>query len=210
MQTSRDKVLEYIQQHQTVSAADISLALKMTQANARHHLNILISQGLIENAGKKQMLRKGRPVQLFRVSQQALGDNLPLLAHLILSMLSQQKISVDYEVFLEQLAKQIAKTGLELSSNIPGKALKLSQRLVSAIEILNCLNYQARWEAHGHGPHIILNRCPYLKILPEHPELCRMDQFLIETITLSPAKQTARLTKHPDGRTYCLFHLNSK
>ncbi|PIW21058.1 MAG: hypothetical protein COW33_00190, partial [Anaerolineae bacterium CG17_big_fil_post_rev_8_21_14_2_50_57_27] len=46
MPTSRQKILAYIRKRQAASAADISRALEMSQANARHHLAHLEANGL--------------------------------------------------------------------------------------------------------------------------------------------------------------------
>ncbi len=210
MKTSRQKVLDYIQAHSVTSAKDISQALKMTQANARHHIHILLSQGLLEKAGERQQLGKGRPMQLYRLSQQALGDNLHLLLHATLLLLSEQLGEKEYETTLEKIACYIAETGTKNPTGTSFSSLPLSRRLVAAIELLNQLNYQARWEAHHNGPHILLGRCPYQKILPLHPELCRIDLYLLEQITNSQMLQIEKLSKDASGATFCSFHLQSK
>lgn len=210
MKTSRQKVLDYIQAHSVTSVRDISQALKMTQANARHHIHILLSQGLLEKAGVRQQLGKGRPMSLYRLSQQALGDNLHLLLNAVLILLSEQHEGVAYESTLKKIAGYLAETGEKNSTRTSSAALPLSRRLVAAIQILNHLNYQARWEAHQHGPHIILGRCPYQRVLPLHPELCRIDLYLLEQITLSQMRQIEKLSKDASGATFCSFHLQSK
>lgn len=209
MKTSREKVFDYIRYHSNASASDISSALRMTQANARHHISILLSQGLLEPAGERQPSGKGRPVQTFRESQQVLGDNLPPLVHATLTLVRQQLGEENYLRSLRTLASSIG--GLDNQSYTePSQTLPLSQRLVTAITNLNRKNYQARWEAHRNGPLIRFGRCPYLKIIHLHPELCQMDRYLLEIITASAVNQTACLAKDPSGSTYCLFQISNK
>lgn len=210
MKTSRQKVLDYIQAHSVTSAREISQALKMTQANARHHIHILLSQGLLEKAGVRQQLGKGRPMSLYRLSQQAIGDNLHLLLNAVLILLSERHEAETYESILKKIAGYLAETGDENLSRTSSTTLPLSRRLVAAIQILNHLKYQARWEAHQHGPHIILGRCPYQRVLPLHPELCRIDLYLLEQITLSEMRQIEKLSKDASGSTFCSFHLQNK
>lgn len=205
MKTSREKVLDYIRSHSVASATDISQALKMTSANARHHIQILLSQGLLEPAGERQQTGKGRPMQLYRLSQQAVGDNLHLLADAVLVCLQEQQGAENYLQSLKKISSHLATGGNKAELPQPIKTLHLSQKLVSSIKTLNRLNYQARWEAHRDGPRIFLGRCPYQKILDQHPELCQMDRSLLELITSSSATQIARLARDQSGATYCLF-----
>ncbi len=209
MKTTRQKVLDYFYTHPIASAADISQALRMTPSNARHHIQILHSQGLVEKTGYRLPPGKGRPTQLFQLSQQVAGDNLHLLAHAALATLSDQQDEQEYSLSIKKIAHLLASLANQTKNSKSREALQLSGKLVAAIEILNSINYQARWEAHRDGPRIRLGRCPYQKILPQHPELCLMDRFLLEEITTTKAEQIACLAQDASGAVYCLFRLSS-
>ena len=209
MKTSRQRLLEYIQTHPVVSAAELSQALKMTQANARHHINILLSQGLLEVAGERAQPSRGRPSQLYRISQQAFGNNLDHLAHAALVELRSQAGEENYLASIKHIANHLAGSQSRSKSDDQNQALakNLSQRLVQATAILNQLNYSARWEAHRDGPRILLGRCPYQSVITNHPELCQMDTHLLSRLCGVPVELIARLIKDPRGATYCLFRL---
>lgn len=209
MKTARVKVLDFIESHQVVSASDISLALKMTSSNARHHIQILHSLGLLEIAGERTSGGRGRPMQLYRLANQASGENFKRLTHALLSTLLTKLGEEEYTDSLQTAAtKIISSTPLgEFMIVHNGGPSKLSQRLVMAINILNQLNYQARWEAHLNGPQIFLGNCPYQALLKQHPELCQMDLYLLEEITSNKIKQISRLSKDPSGNVFCLFRL---
>jgi predicted ArsR family transcriptional regulator len=81
-----------------------------------------------------------------------------------------------------------------------GEGIHITKRLREAIRLFNSWNYLARWEAHADSPHIIFGNCPYLSILPSHPELCYLDRYMIETLVGSPAEQVAKRT--PDKAEY--------
>jgi predicted ArsR family transcriptional regulator len=70
---------------------------------------------------------------------------------------------------------------------------------------LNELQYQARWEASAWGPRLILGHCPYAAIVSDHPELCRMDAFLLETKIGKPVEQTGKLQINDTGLPFCTF-----
>jgi predicted ArsR family transcriptional regulator len=81
----------------------------------------------------------------------------------------------------------------------------LTHRLYQAIQRLNQMGYQARWEAHSEAPRLLLGHCPYAAILSKHPELCQMDAYLLEELMGVPADQIKKLAQDSRGARYCLF-----
>jgi predicted ArsR family transcriptional regulator len=90
MKTSRQKLLDYVRDHRAVTAGEVSQALKMTEANARHHLEILREQGVVQVTGRRPSTGKGRPARIFTQSEQSLGHNLERLASALLEEIASQ------------------------------------------------------------------------------------------------------------------------
>lgn len=197
VKTSRQRLLEYIQSHNAATVDDLSRALKMTQANARHHLHILMDQGLVEVVGKRPALGRGRPSRVYAISNRSEGAGLEALLGALLSVGSEMEI-------LQDAARQLAASTPEEDKK---QASSMSSRLVAAVDRLNELGYRARWEAHAEGPHVILGRCPYSSILEEHPELCRMDAALLSGLLDRPVVQRVKLESDRSGLPFCLFGL---
>lgn len=175
----------------------------MTPANARHHLAILEDQGRVEVVGQRQVKGRGRPAQLFKLSEQALGDNLDGLARALLDVLFAHLPSEERSKYMRQIASRMVEVPeLEDGTKPAGH---LTQRLYQAVQSLNELKYQARWEARSDAPHLILGHCPYAAILPDHPEMCQLDALLMEELLQTTVKQTARLAQDTNGATYCVF-----
>ena len=204
MKTSRQRLLDYIQAHRAVTILEISRALRMTPANARHHLSILGEQGLVQIAGHRPGSGKGRPAAVYRLSQPAQGAGLHALSSALLVMMTSDLP----ENALPRLAQRLAGEGE--GHDGPGSGSRLSQRLVRAVQRLNELGYQARWEAHATAPRLILGCCPYAAILPEHPELCQVDAALLETLAGASAGQTARLAPDRQGLPHCIFVIGKR
>jgi predicted ArsR family transcriptional regulator len=62
VKTSRQKILDYFRMHPIASAGELSRAMLMTPANARHHLNILVEQGALVQVGERAPAKgRGRP-----------------------------------------------------------------------------------------------------------------------------------------------------
>jgi predicted ArsR family transcriptional regulator len=204
MKTSRQRLLEYILAHYPVTAADLSQALQMTEANARHHLSILQERGLVQPAGFRSPPGKGRPSQLYRPSEGRLGHNLDQLAAAMLALLKSRSTSTELEAALSDLAGQIAGPGMPAQQP---RRESLTQRLYQAVHRLNELHYQARWEAWRGAPRLILGHCPYAAIIQQHPELCRLDAYLLGGLAGAQVEQTAKLAPDMQGALHCIFRI---
>jgi predicted ArsR family transcriptional regulator len=103
---------------------------------------------------------------MYSLSQSALGDNLSVLADALLGG------KVDLEAVGEHIAQSQGLVGI---ANHP-----MPKRLSLLVDKLNEMHYQARWEAGAEGPRVIFGRCPFAKIIERHPELCKLDESMLE------------------------------
>lgn len=222
MKTSRQQVFDYVIAQRLVSAAEVSQALQMTQANARHHLGILEAQGLVRVSGVRQVSSRGRPVQLYSPSEASLGHNLERLARALLEVLLETASVGGHETHLHAAAHRMAVAAGQSQGARRGQngllranpdqrqdqpKASLTQRLYQTIVQLNSMHYQAHWEARPDAPQITLGHCPYAALAEVYPQVCQIDHMFIEELLGQPVQQTARLA--PDGRglPYCLFTL---
>ena len=208
MPTSRQRILDFIEKNHVVTAAEISSALAVTQANIRHHLSILQDHGLVKVIGKRPPQTKGRPSLLFSLSSKYKGNNLEILLSALLSEINRGQSAV-INILLAGVARRVAVLDRGTSKNIncTDSSQQLTLRLLSTIEQLSELNYRPHWEAHSEGPQIILGSCPYLNILDQHPELCIFDKYLIEELIANPVEQIAKLNKDERNIPYCMFRV---
>jgi predicted ArsR family transcriptional regulator len=216
MKTSRQRVLDYIRLHRYVTSSEISRTLRMTPANARHHLAVLADQGVIELTGDRPPGGKGRPAQVFCLASQGM-PGLEKLTGAALDLLEGSPPSNDKNPVLRLLARYLAdkenenvsnrdsSPGIDPARPRPISKPHLTQRLYEAVSRLIVLGYAARWEARPDAPRMILGNCPYAAILSDYPQLCQMDEFLLEALLEAPAKQVAKLAHDHRGAPYCLF-----
>ena len=191
--TARRKILIYLNKTHTGSAREIARALQMSAATVRHHLRILVSDGRLEIATTRMRGRegRGRPEKAYSIPSAALGDNLSALSEALLTASGS-------DVPMETLAKRLA--GESDFASQP-----LAKRLNLTIEKLNQMNYHARWEAGSEGPRFLFSHCPYAAIIERHPELCRMDEALLQKWMGQPAAQVSRAGI--EGSSVCVFAL---
>ncbi len=202
MTSTRQRILDYLENHRTVTAEELSHVLHMTAANVRHHLAILRRRGLIEIISERPPKGRGRPTKVFSLSHQTIGENLDLLSSVLIKEAMGSKKPEEQKEFLRHIAR------LLIGKTKNGGSL--TQRLFQAVRRLNEINYQSRWEAHAEAPNLILEHCPYLSIIKEHPELCLMDACLLEEILGVSVEQTAKLARDTKGGTYCMFKIRQK
>jgi len=204
---SRQQILDYISRNRVVTVIEISHALHMTENNAKHHLKILQEQGIIEATGKLPVKGRGRPAKLYALSNLSQSHNLDRLSRVLFAKVKQLSTPEEQLEILNDLAKMLIQQLEETQNPLLKKKSHLTQRLYQAMIYLNQLKFQARWEAHSDGAHIIFDHCPYLAILSEHPELCQIDQLMLHNLLDINIEQAAKLAPDIRGVTHCIFRL---
>ena len=189
MKTTRQKVLAFLTRTRTASVSEISRALKMSAANVRHHLRILVSDGRLELASGREHEGPGRPEKMYLLPRAALGDNLSALSDALLT-------EAGTKVRVEALATRLVGES-DFASQPVVKRLNL------VVEKLNQMNYHARWEAGADGPRIILGHCPYAAIIDKHPDLCRMDAAMLKDLMGQSAEQLSKIGR--EKSLSCVF-----
>ncbi|MCL5428194.1 MAG: ArsR family transcriptional regulator [Chloroflexi bacterium] len=198
MQTTRQRILDYLEQGGSASARQLAHAFGMTPANLRRHLSILQMRGLVTPIGCHPAEGRGRPEQIYALKSTGKNSDLEPLARALLSTLAASGLPRRVDARSESLAKTL------LGSFDPPSG-QFTQRLVASVRRLEPLGYKPRWEARPQGPQMVLGRCPYAAIIADHPELCRMDAHLLEELLAAPVEQTAKLQPGPHRIPQCVF-----
>ncbi len=197
--TARQKVLNYLTKTRTGSAREIARGLKMSAATVRHHLRVMTADGRLEISFVRGREGRGRPEKVYSLPLAALGDNLSMLTDaLLMEAATKPAPSADQVVRMEALAKHLA--GESSFASHP-----IAKRLNLTVEKMNQMNYHARWEAGPQGPRLIFGHCPYAKLIGRHPELCQMDEALLDQLMGDAATQMFKIGT--DGSASCVFLL---
>jgi len=178
-----DQIIDYLRTHPTATALEISASLGMTRANIRHHLDRLLDAEVIEPAGQQVQSGRGRPTRLFRLTPAAQKDNLEGLAGALLAEFLNGLPPGEQQPALERLALRIAAPPDPMARN-------LTRRVSEAVQQLNDMAYQARWEAHRDGPRIYLTQRPYAGLFTHYSGLLsRLDACVIQLLVGLPVEQ---------------------
>jgi predicted ArsR family transcriptional regulator len=187
--SSRQKILAYLRKNRDASARELARTLRMSEANVRHHLRVLASDGRVSVVRARVPLAgRGRPEKVFSLSAALEGDNLAGLAEALLSV-------EGLTLKVERLAGHILEAGQ--FAHLP-----IAKRLALLVEKLNDRHYQSRWEAGAEGPRMLFGRCPYAVVIEKHPELCLMDARLLGNALGREVRQLGKIEK---GMGVCVF-----
>lgn len=185
--TARQKVLTQLMKLGRASARELARTLRMSEANVRHHLRVLASDGRVIVLHQR-VEGRGRPEKVFGLSAALEGDNLAGLTEALLEVEGSR-------LKVEGLAGHILDASQFAS-------LPIAKRLALLIEKLNDMHYQSRWEAGAEGPRVIFGRCPYAAVIEKHPELCGMDVSLVGNALGRDVRQLGKIEK---GQGECVF-----
>ena len=198
--STRQRILDLLSNQDQISAAEISRAISVTQADVRYHLSRMVEEGLILTAKPKHTGHRGRPARRYTLVSKLRQDNFELFTRALLTSARNNTSVEESNKLLQDIAIQIAG---EVEPGGP-----LGTRLVQAVDQLNLHNYQARWEAHANAPRVIFDRCPFASLRPEFPELCQLDAELLSNLLDEPVTQINSNAHLSDG--YCLFNISQK
>ena len=206
LEGTRERILAYLEENRTVTVVTLSRLWGLTRADIRYHLNHLIEDGLVERTeapgsthGAPKSAQRGRPTVTYRLSARSMQDNYANLSCALLHTLLDPLPGEAREEALKALAEQL------VAGTAPQNQRLTSARFNQAVEALNRQSYRARWEASPTGPRFLLRACPYAAIIHLHPELCRMDQHLLELLTGLPLRQSARVASASGSPPACVF-----
>lgn len=197
--STRERILAHLQEHHTATVVGLSRAWGLTRADIRYHLNSLLEERVIELVPRDptQELKRGRPVQTYRLAARSLPGNLAALCGAALKLLMDAP-DAEKEARLRQIAQLLA------GRSLPAAGSSI-QRLNQVVGVLNQRSYRARWEAHASGPRILLRSCPYAALLKEHPELCKVDRYFIEHLLQAPLRHAAKMDLETGKSPACIF-----
>ena len=203
MQNTRQRIISYLKNNHQATAPELSRFLNMTQANIRHHLDVLHRDGYIEVIGQNKSSGRGRPTLIFMLAKSAQDNALDQLASALLGDIQDNKND-------KQKRKKLSKIASKLAGLHPSPNKSITIQLSQAVQRLNDLNYKAHWEAHASAPQIFLGRCPFAQIINRHPELCLMDAEMLRHLTGAEFVQIEKISRSQQGPMHCRFLLQKQ
>ena len=187
MVDTRHAVLDHIRVNGQGTVQSLADALGISPISVRHHLTSLQAEGLIRVDLDRQGI--GRPKHLYFLTERA-EPTLPNQYHtLALRLLDELKASLapaQVEAIIDRIAATVAARYGD--SPLGGT---LEQRLAHLVAVLGAEGFLT--EVCHVDDQLVLtsSNCPYTSIGQQHPEVCRIDTTLIQTVLGVNVEQTS-------------------
>jgi predicted ArsR family transcriptional regulator len=201
MQKTRQKILEFLKQHNEATVEELSHALDdLTAVTVRHHLDVLRSQGMIGAPEVRHRTSPGRPRYVYTLTEKAQAlfpRNInTLTAHMISEMkhsLNEQQVNVIFEGVATRMAS-------EMEAGPDGEPFE--DRLDRVVTHLSEHGYDAHWEASSDGYMLYTSNCPYSGVVDEHTDLCGMDLRYISQLLGTVPRRVEHILQ---GEEWCSY-----
>ena len=202
VQAVRQRIVEIIKSEGPVTVAELADNLQMAQVSVRHHLDILIGEDLVVAAGVRRHEGAGRPSQVYELTDLAaklFPQRSSILAADMLGEIKAVMPNQEVRELLLRLAEKTARTGPRLSPDS-----SVEEQLNAISKFLTEQGYNAHWEVQDGRYELHACNCPYTGVADDHPELCMMDQAMIQHLMPDLIRLESRVL---DGTTRCRYTL---
>lgn len=175
---SRLLILEHLQKHGESSAAELGRSLGLTPVTIRHHLEAMISEGLIDEPEAQRRSGPGRPQLLYRAASSAEAHQPRSYEHLCLSLIDAARSSLPPL----QLSQLILQAGSRVATLVAEQTAGRTEAKADLLfEFFEEQGYYPSLESLARGLLIQFANCPYLDVSQNAPEVCLFDLELISS-----------------------------
>lgn len=194
--STRDAVARSILENGPSTAVVLGERLGLTPAGIRRHLDLLISDGILEARDPHQVLLRGRgrPSKVFVMTdsgRQKFEHSYDDLAVAALKFISAQSGEHMVTAFAKSRADDIekkAKVAIAQGSD-------MTQALA---DFLTDQGYAASVEEHPHGEQLCQHHCPIAHVAAEFPQLCEAETEVLSKLLGTHVQRLATIA-HGDG-----------
>jgi predicted ArsR family transcriptional regulator len=201
--TTRQAIIEALKATGQATVSQLAQMVGVKAITVRHHLNVLLAEGLIEQQEKRQTI--GRPIHVFCLTERA-DDLFPHQYHrLVERLLDQVKEKLPPET-IRMLLNSLA-TSLVGDLQRELEQVPIEARMSRLVALLGKEGFLAEWERSDSGLRLIEYHCPYYFIGQRYPEICQIDETMIR---LAMGAEVAKETCLLDGDPACEFVLRNQ
>jgi DeoR family transcriptional regulator, suf operon transcriptional repressor len=198
MSSTREQILRAIKGAGQATVAELAAALSISPVSVRHHLSSLQAEGLIKSAEVRHGV--GRPHLIYGLTQAAYERFPARYMRLSERLLDELKSTLPPHALEEVFARMAEGVVAENATRLEGKSLEEKMGLL--MELLGAEGFMARWNRTGETISLTEYSCPYLAIGHRHPEVCAIDQTLIQQVLNATVEKTTCVL---DGANHCMF-----
>jgi len=178
MNDTRWTVLEAIKAQGQATVASLAETLGVTAISIRHHLNSLQGEGLVKVEIERQGV--GRPRHLYSLTEAA-QRYFPNKYHILVErLLDELKATLP----ADQIGAIIDKMAANVAAQYAGSPATgtMEERLQQLVSVLGAEGFMAAVQRVDNHTVLTELNCPYMYVGQRHPEVCRIDHTLIQSV----------------------------
>jgi len=203
MQVTRQHIVDFLRKQGQGTVDELSDNVGLTPMAVRHHLNVLLAEGLVEIHHTKRRRKPGRPVQVYGLTNEA-------------RKLYPQEYFQLTDLLVEEVAQRIGQDGvmnifssiadrlIEDSPHLNPDELSFEEQLNAVAAFLREKGFMVEWGIEGGQYAIHHLECPYRQFSQQHREVCQIDAQLIGRMLNITPKRVSCIACNDARCTYML------
>jgi predicted ArsR family transcriptional regulator len=200
MSTTREKIRNILLERHRCTLNELAEALGKNPISVRHHVSKLEEAG--EITSEEEIHGVGRPRLVYFLTHTGMEQFPQRYLTLSKRILEQLKGNLPAKT-VSKLFKQIAADMVDdHTTQFDLSELELSERITLISRLLQNEGFKIEVSTKEEGFQIKETSCPYKHVGEEHPEVCLVDETIIEKVLATPITKTHCVL---DGDPYCAY-----
>jgi len=196
--STRETLLRTLKARGQATVAQLAETLGISAVSVRHHLASLQAEGLIKSSEVRHGV--GRPHLVYALTEAAHERFPARYMRLSERLLDELKASLPPAALEDMFMRMAEGMVAEYAGRLEGKSLEEKMSLL--LELLGAEGFMARWNRTGETISLTEYTCPYLVIGQRHPEVCAIDQTVIQQVLNANVEKTTCVL---EGGDRCVF-----
>lgn len=200
MKSTREKILQTLLAFPGSTINDLAGAVGINGISVRHHLTSLEADDLVTSNEERHGV--GRPHLVYALTDKGLEQFPTSYLRLSRKLLEQLKLhmtSKEIEAIFEDIGIEIAQSYSEETKN-----KSLDERMMLLKPVLMKEGFIIDYKKNEQTYSLSSLSCPYYRIAPDHPEVCALDNALIQTFLDAPVTIESCIFKNAD---HCIYQI---
>ena len=198
MSSTHDEILRTIKTQGRASVAEMAQRLAISPISVRHHLSTLQAEGLVKSSEVRQGV--GRPRLVYALTEAGQERFPARYVRLSERLLDEVKSTLPPQALEDMFTRMAEGMVAEYAARLEGK--NTDEKMALLMELLGTEGFLAQWNRTGETISLTEYSCPYLRIGQRHPEVCAIDQTVIQQVLNANVEKTTCVL---DGADRCVF-----
>lgn len=197
---TRDQVLEILLKRQRCTINELAEEVGINHISVRHHISKLEASGRV--SFEEENIGVGRPRKVYFLTHQGMEDFPQRYLTFSIRLVEQLKGTLP-EKTVRKLFKEIATDMVnDHAAQVDLSQLDMTERLTLISQLLQNEGFTIEVINNDKVLQIRETSCPYKHVGEEHPEICLVDETIIEQVLATSIKKTHCVL---NGDPYCAY-----